>query len=260
MDKEAPRVSVNLLDGQKEGVVLVGNAYHELVDTTATTFKTGNIISFTDYLKKFKSNEITIFYGNEEVSAWPASLDRYSKKIAECSCEGSPELNLIIKFHSLRFSPADFEKFLRQIRPCLCEKGKALLEHVKNIKVTKTTKVEQSKDNAGNFAYSVSRENTDPEQFQLPKELVFTAEIIDQCPDTIELKFEPAFHFEESQGSVAMAFSYENIRVGIELREARRKCIEKYIADLEFQKHYGSIIATIQDDSWKYKANPLTDK
>jgi hypothetical protein len=249
---------VTVKDGQ-QGTVLVGNSFHELVDKTETTFKTGNIVSFTGFLKA-RNKKTVIYYRDESVEAWPEVIDRYSKKIAECSCAGSPELGLILKYHKVDIPPKELEDILRAVRPCLDDAGKALLDHVKNIKVSKTTHVEQSSDNAGNFAYSVSRENAETEQFEMPQKLVFTVQIFDQCPETVELEFEPRFFWEEEREGVKMNFSYDNPRTGIILREARRNCLEKYLETLSCEKYYGSIDTTVQDDSWKYKANPLTDK
>jgi hypothetical protein len=194
------------------------------------------------------------------VVALPKTIDRYTQSIAECACAGSPELDLIMKNHEREMDPAAIEALLRAVRPCLDDDGKNLLDHVKNIKVSKTTRVDQSKDNAGNFAYSVSRENADPEQFEMPKKLIFTAQIFDQLPDTVTLEFEPRFFWEEDREAVKMSFVYENPRVVIDLRDARRKCMEKYLAVLPCQKYYGSIETKVQDDAWMYKTNPLTDK
>jgi hypothetical protein len=166
-----------------------------------------------------------------------------------------------MKCHQQKLTPAELEELLRAIRPCLDEKGKVLLESARVFTISKTTKIEQSKDNAGNFAYHVTRESAKGAgEVEIPKAIKFTVQIFDCCPETMELEFEPRFFWTESKDGVSMTYSFENPRVSIEIRKAKRECIEKYIKDIAAEIHYGSIEVSTQDDSWKYKANPLTDK
>lgn len=250
----------------KEGVALLGNAFHVLNDFSATQFTTESIKNFLEYITKAGPDNdggpFELYYTVKGVEAYITPLTRYSVLAALCTLKQSPYLNRLMEIANKDISIDQFEKLLRSMRKFLDASGLDLLSHVRDLSVSKITSVRRKKDNAGNFSYEVKRESGAGD-FTPPDRIVFTIPLfatIDQAQVNQGFCFDVVFSIKEPSSAdkpePVLMFKLESLNMEDEVSALKIREIQIALASVD-NKFFGSAKVLPADDGWKYKQNKV---
>jgi hypothetical protein len=240
--------------------LLMGAHFHTLEDKTQATFKTNQIPEFVKFLKDGPA-EAQILNTPSRLAAWPKTIDRYTKSLAECSLSPSEALAEIAAVHNQVQPLPKFTEFLEKFKRFTNAAGLDFLGNLRHFKLKKIVKAEYNREKNGDFSAMVSLESAGNEDFDPPKVLVFEVPVFKYLPemaDAIRLSFEVNFGIVQGENP-ALNFTLTNFAYADELLARQVEIINRHLAPLSQAKLWGTQEVFQLDDSWKYEPNPLKD-
>jgi len=266
-------LKIQMVPGEKEQTVLLGNSFHVLEDRTQVRFQTKNIDKFFQYLTGAKSqikdgegNEIPVFVFYDaaklELEAWPAYVDHTTIALATCSLSAHPMVAILKKLNPATMVIEEFEQFLNTSKSFLTSATRDLMDNIRNLSVEKVINVERQKDQAGNFHFAI-KSKAGKNDYEFPKFIEFEFNPIFQIKEpTIKIKFDLYFKWDVVSDSpdIRLMFEFTNPELSMLITEETEKALEGAIKgswDDEYL-YPGDLHLSEQTDEWKYLQNDLS--
>ncbi|MEO7959864.1 MAG: hypothetical protein ABIW76_24560 [Fibrobacteria bacterium] len=248
-----------LVINPKGDTLFMGNHFHVLEDKTAVTFTTNQIPEFVKFLKDTKG--VKILCNPSALTAWPDTVDKYTKVPASCDLSVPAALAELKKMNGVPMKLAVLTEFMERFKRFTNAAGLHFIANLRHFKVRKIVKAEYNKEKNGDYSAIVSLESAGNEDFTPPDNITFEVPVFkhlsDQA-DTINLSFDLSFEIEDS-ASPSFNFTLTNFAFDDELLARQVDIINRHLLELPQVKLWGSQGIHAQDDGWKYKSNPLKD-
>lgn len=254
------RVVVNLHQSESgkpaEGKVEVieKKHYHILEKNVTTCFETDHMESFKSYCDKVDDNA-SVYYTEDSVVLHkdePGIHDDSPVAICEIGLTNLSH-DLLHCVHSRIKSSKEFETFLRKYKPYLDTNGHDLLKMTQNFTISKTEKIEKTKDNKGNFAFAVSRKKGGKEDVEFPDRITITVPLLKGEDVKIVVPFDFEFDYKTDENEVIMKFVLYNYELKELYDESTRAYLKEKLDSFGVPVYWGTKNVRVKDDKWKYK-------
>jgi hypothetical protein len=242
--------------------ILTGTDFHTLEDRTLSTLKTNDLMSFVEFVNKLELTDkekihVQVIYNDKKCVAWPCveSFEYLTQPIAECDLSASVYIQRLSKFSSEKYSLDTLEDFLMSMRGFLDDEGKKLLDDVRHFSMEKLTSISRERDNAANYAFSVTVKDSGKSAFVLPKTIAFKVPVFDMLAsgtNDITIMFEPRLKYTVGQEGVKVEMSFQCFDFDDILHRVQKKVVEEQLTALYSPKYWGEITVTRKTDSWRY--------
>lgn len=255
-----PKIILRTTDGKP---ARVGSDIIELTDESFRKFQTSDISSFLKFITEQEKPELLI-YTNRSIIAKRAFC-RMDEDVAICSLQNSNPLSQLSRIIGSFIVLENFEAFLKYMVTFVGQTGLNLLSKLKDFKVTKTTNIERQKDQAGNYSYICERKNSvgnskEKESFTPPDKLKFNFPIFQFIDERRDFEFDVYFDFVNQDDKVIIKFKIDSPFFTEQLQEYQKEIIESILEEQTCEKYMGEFEHRKEDNSWKYKPNPLIIK
>jgi hypothetical protein len=258
MDKELKITAVG-----KDGLVRLGSDQITLTGKARVIFTTDNLDSFLTYLSRFypANGDIkqSVYFTESGLVSMPDIAEYNGEAFAHCNLNETPYLKLLRSANGKKHSPVEFETLLKQLREFWEGKEpKEIYDFTRNIKISRVTKIDQTKDGQGNFHFNVTRESSGKEDFACADSIGFSVQLFQHIPEVRKLTFDMFFDFAEVNGSVQVVFWFELPNLAVKIQEYAKEIITARLEkEPDIKALWGSLEIKSETDKWKYQENAL---
>lgn len=258
-------IKVNVIAKDGEVKLLTGSDFHLLSDLSFHTYKTADIDSFIRHVTTYDSC-FELYYNDTSAILYShLACAKGYKHPAELQLQKSPYVELLSNMsRGLGYSVKSLEELIMKLRPYADIEAKELLDISRNLKLSKVTEIESSRDKKGNYNYSVKKVGGN-DDIALPEIISFTVPVfmhLNGEEDRQTFEFEPVFSYDEipmeKGGGVNMNFTFLNYQFDEVLLKAQKEILERHLANAgDRKRYYGSVTIHERDNSWTYQKNPI---
>jgi len=246
---------LTVVNNTKEGKteVLTGSSFHVLEGKAETQFNTNIISEFVRCVETLEG--VCVYYDESSLVAFPNDLEYDEREAAKCKLENSLKLNTIISYTNQNVKLKDFEEFLLSMKKSMDKNGMDLLDKVKSFKISKTTEIVRQKDHAGNYIFSVKRENAGKEDVVFPETISFEVLLFKYHDYTIHLEFDVYFDFVQADDNVVILFNLRNYELDDFIQDRKKTVLMEEIKAIKHPYYWGELKTLSKTDQWKYLSN-----
>jgi hypothetical protein len=244
----------------KDGQALIGSHFHTLEDKSCNEFVTESINDLATYIKD-TAGKVVIFYDDDvvtampEMCALPQTESRYLRPVAVCNLLKTSYFKQLKNALGKDMGIVEFERFMTVFRNNAGTDGKALLDNIRDFRVSKVVSVDRKKDNRGNVVFGYRRESAGTDDFQPPEKIKFFIPVYEHIDDKGFFGCDFIFDYKEVGDSVQLVFRLENLNWEDEAAKACEGIIKDALAKIEVPKYRGKVVLHEATDAWKYKSN-----
>lgn len=238
----------------KDGEILFGNHFHELLDETGATFVTDDLNAFVRYMRE--KAKYVCYHTNENVQALPPAVDHATVPYAECKVRPTwlvrDVLHIVSNWHTIN----NLERALRPLRNYLCPAGRSLLHNLSDFTVNKVLNYRRYRDHQGNYEVQVKR-SAGTDDVQIPGTITLTLPIVQWCEESREIELDVEFQVSDSEEKPTMQFMLRNPALNDALIRHTAEIVESRLDELGVPTYRGHCLIVKQDDSWRYQPNKV---
>lgn len=246
----------------KDGETRLGGTVIDLNDESRGKFTTSCLADFTEYVKALPDKSgLIISFTETEIVLSDTKFSQNWVPAAVCKPVQSVYLRELLGAANKVLDLQTIENLIRRLRAHASTQALQILDFCKRGLVEKIVKIERSRDNRGNYNFSMSRSSGSKDDFQPPQKVAFDLPVLDQCDETMEITLEPVFILKESpDGAPVMGFSLENLIVKEQVSDQIRGIIRASAKEIGLPAYFGTIDLNRSTDAWRHLENPMVIK
>lgn len=243
----------------KDGLALIGSAFHVLEDKTASTFKTDSLEFFIQKTQEINSTltGCSVYYQDSSIQIIQNQIDRYSVPLLECNLSLSDALNRLIKNIGRKQSRDDFEEFLVSMKPYLMDDSRFLLSQVRDFSLNKVTSMNRKKEKNGDYLYHYVTESTGKDDFDPPVIVPFRIPIFKGVESEMVINFDFDFNYRQAGDEILLTFCLRFPDFDEYISKIMRDILSEALECISLPKYYGVLDMVKMSDDWKYKENTI---
>jgi hypothetical protein len=239
-----------------------------LEDKSSDTFVAENLTSFIGYSMKvsvLSKLKFVIYYTvSKVVMFFDEAASVFKRPVAEVSVSYSTTMLLLKRDVNGKLTQDSMELLLRKLRKHLDSKGLEMWSAAKDLKVSKVTNFERSKDNRGKLTCSYKIEGAKGGGvIDLPELITIKIPVINGLTDEFNIRsftFEPCFDYTERDGNFNGFFSLENLQFDDELEVATSEILFEALSKIGIDMNYGKLNSVSATNKDMYMSVPVEFK
>jgi hypothetical protein len=258
-EDQKPTINVSTIKDE----IRVGRGYITLQDQSEESYRTDHLDSFLAVVENLKGSHLEsgmiLIYTADEVylrSSLFHENPRVERELALLTLKESPELRLVQNINGRKLPLKEFEQVLRRLRRWMGPSVTDLIDHIRDFRVSKVTKINRKKQKNGDYTFLVSRESNGDDDFLPPNSVPIRVPLFadqPQCTVDIEMDFE--FDYDARAEEVSTSFMLECLSLDDAIRRANIEAVAGLLADTGIKAVRGHIDLQLKDDSWSYMDN-----